>query len=176
MPKNVNYQSSSNTFYITINGKKIAVSEEVYRTVKRADWRENKRQERSKKCRGKNGSRCTADCTHCPFYMDGKNGGTVSLDGLAADGYDLPDSNDLEEAVMYSLLLEKLFEELAALSPTEQLILRAVGYDKSEREISDILKQESNSNPEIKPLSQKSVNLYKKRLFSLLKERLEDYR
>lgn len=176
MKKEANQQPSNKEFYLTIDGKRFPVSESIYRVYRRAEWNEKKREERSKKCRGENGSRCSGDCSRCQFFMDGKNGGTVSLNKLSEDGFDIPDSNDLEEAIMYSLLLEKLFEELTALSPTEQLILRLVGNDKSEREISAALKQEAQSNSEIKALSQKSVNLYKNRLFAELREKLKDYR
>ena len=58
----------ANQRYIYIDGEKIPVTEEVYRTYKRPIWREHKRQERER-----------------------ENGITpLSLERFAEDGYDIP--------------------------------------------------------------------------------------
>lgn len=161
-------------YCLTVEGQDIPVSEEVYRCFKRPEWAEHKRKERAKRCIGDNGHRCTGDCSKCDRQ---KNGAPLSLETLEdASGNPLPTNEDVAEIVMYSLLLEKLYEELDKLAPTDELILRLFSHGKSEREIAQILRERSQSNPAIKPLSQKSVNLHKTSLFATLREQLKDYR
>lgn len=175
MSKKENQQSiKQRQYYLTIEGQDVPVSEEVYRAVKRPEWAEHKRRERAKRCIGENGHRCTDDCSKCDRQ---KNGTALSLDALEdASGNQPPTSEDVAEIVMYSLLLEKLYEELDKLTPTDELILRLFGDGKSEREISRILKERSQTDSSIQGLSQKSVNLHKTSLFTLLLEKLKDYR
>lgn len=163
-------------FYLTIGGQDIPVSEEVYRAYKRPEWAERKRKGREKKCQGAGGSRCTGDCSACPYYMDGKHGGTVSLDGLAESGYEYPAADDVADVVMGFMLLDKLREELQRLAPTDKLIMQLVSKGVTEREISRILKDVAKTDTSIKGLSQKSVNLHKTNLFAMLREALADYR
>ena len=177
MSKNENLQAiNQRRFYLTIDGQDIPVSEAVYRAYKRPEWAERKRKEREKKCRGAGGSRCTGKCDSCLYYMDGKHGGTVSLDGLAESGYEHPAADDVADVVARLMLLEKLHEELKSLAPTDELIMQLVSEGVSEREISRILKETAKTDTSIKGLSQKSVNLHKANLFAMLREVLEDYR
>ena len=175
MKKNVNQKSiTQKQYYLTIEGQEVPVTEEVYRAYKRPDWTEHKRRERAKRCTGENGHRCTGDCSKCDRQ---KNGAPLSLDALDdASDYLPPTSDDVAEIVMYSLLLEKLYEELDKLVPTDRLILRLFSHGKSEREISQILKDRSQTDSSIRGLSQKSVNLRKTSLFATLREKLKDYR
>lgn len=175
MSKKENQKSiTQKQYYLTVEGQDIPVSEEVYRCFKRPEWAEHKRKERAKRCIGDNGHRCTGDCSKCDRQ---KNGAPLSLETLEdASGNPLPTNEDVAEIVMYSLLLEKLYEELDKLAPTDELILRLFSHGKSEREITQILRERSQNNPAIKPLSQKSVNLHKTSLFASLRERLKDYR
>ena len=50
---------------IPINGKKVEVSEDVYRAYMREEWREAQRDCRAKKCRNADGTVCRQDCTTC---------------------------------------------------------------------------------------------------------------
>jgi len=161
-------------YYLTIEGQEVPVTEKVYRAYKRPDWAEHKRRERAKRCIGENGHRCTGDCSKCDQQ---KNGAPLSLDALEdTSGNQPPTSEDVAEIVMYSFLLEKLNEELERLAPTDELILRLFGNGMSEREISKALKERSQNDSSIQGLSQKSVNLHKISLFTMLREKLKDYR
>ncbi len=174
MPKKENERSITHRYYLTVDGENVPVSEEVYRACKRPVWAENKRKERAKRCIGENGHRCTGDCSKCDHQ---KNGAPLSLEALEDDSGNLPPaSKDVEEIVIYSILLEKLNEELNKLAPTDALILRMFSNGLTEREISDELKAKAENDSSIKGLSQKSVNLHKTSLFALLRERLKDYR
>lgn len=70
--------------FIEIDGQQIPVTIEVYRAYKRPLWAEHKRKEREKRCRDKNGSRCTNDCRTCEKPHEGSN---LSLDKFADDAY-----------------------------------------------------------------------------------------
>ena len=82
-------------FHVTIDGKEVAVSEDVYRAYKQPLWREHKRIERSQKCDlGK--KRCDKKCDTCPYS---KEGAPLSLDTMFEDGLDVSDGNNLEDVV-----------------------------------------------------------------------------
>lgn len=161
-------------FYILVDGEKEFVTEEIYRAYMRPEWAEHQRKERAKRCRGKNGHRCMDDCNRCSQF---KMGADLSLEALMEeDGYEAAAADDVAEAVMYSLLLEKLYEELEKLEPTDELILHLFGDGKSERETEKILRERSLHDPAIKKMCQKTICNHKNTLFRMLRERLEEYR
>lgn len=174
MKKQANHKPTreEGEFYLEVDGEKISVSESVYRAVKRPAWTEHKRKEREKRCRI-DGHRCTQKCSECDRQKDGA---PLSLEKFRESGYKPGESESTEDIVLQLLLLEKLAEELRRLAPTDELILRLFGDGKSEREISQILKERAQTNSSIQGLSQKSVNLHKTSLFALLREKLKDYR
>lgn len=53
-------------YYLDIEGEQVAVSKEVYLAYMQPVWREQKRQERQKRCIDENGRRCMRDCSQCP--------------------------------------------------------------------------------------------------------------
>lgn len=100
-------------YYITIDGKDVPVTEEVYRAFKRPAWKERKRREiRSEKER--------------------------SLEAFMADGFDIPSEQALvDELVEDKLLLDMLFNALRELTDDERDLVNALFYEeKSERELS----------------------------------------
>ena len=99
----------SKEYYVIIDGQQVPVTEEVYRAYMRPVWAEQKRQERSKRCRV-DGVRCTGDCSQCPHQ---RTGSVVSLDQPADDGYHPADTQaDIEEIVAGRIMLEDLFRAL----------------------------------------------------------------
>lgn len=100
-------------YYITIDGKDVPVTEEVYRAFKRPAWTERKRREiRSENER--------------------------SLEAFTDDGFDIPSEQALvDELVEDKLLLDMLFNALLELTDDERDLVNALFYeDKSERELS----------------------------------------
>lgn len=169
-------QKSTNQkqYYLTVDGQYVPVSEEVYRAYKRPEWAEHQRKERAKRCTGENGHRCMGDCSKCDRQ---KTGAPLSLESLRDEsGYETAATEDVADAVMYSILLEKLYEELDKLAPTDSLILRLFSIGKTEREIANILAKRSETDPDIRKMSQKTVNNHKTSLFAMLREALKDYR
>ncbi len=102
-------------WYIWLDGIKVPVSEEVYRTYKRAEWREEK-QDAVRKDR-----ECSFD------YMTEHD-----FDGQAVSEQELVD-----EIVSDKLLLDELYAALAELTDDERSLIDELYFkEKSERELS----------------------------------------
>jgi len=151
-----------NQYYIQIDGEQIPVTEEQYRTYKRPLWAEHKRREREKRCRDEKGARCTGDCGQCDRNREGS---VLSLDRFADDGFEAADPIDIAELVAEKQLYRELYAALEELDPDNRRIMDLFSLGKSEREISAEI-----------GLSQKAINKRKARLFTRLKERLDDFR
>jgi len=100
-------------YYITLNGERIPVSEEIYRAYRQPAWREHKRR---------------------TVRTDMER----SLDWLMEDGFDVTDDTALvDDLVADKLLLDALLAALAELTDDERVLIDALYFhDKSEREIS----------------------------------------
>lgn len=120
-----------NQRYITINGEKIYVCEEVYRAYKQPAWVERKRRERKKRCAisdGRGGTkRCEGDCGKCGRQ---RTGSVLSLDRLAEDGFDYADPSSVSGLVEDKLELELLAAALDKLAPDEKSLIRALFYEE----------------------------------------------
>lgn len=163
-------QSKNKDFYdgvwhLTIENQVVEITEEVYRAYKRPAWAEHKRKEREKRClisNGKGGTkRCTADCSQCTKQ---RTGSVLSLDKFNADGFEVPDSINIDELVEDKLLLEELFDALDELDPENRRIAELFSMGKTEREIAHCIGR-----------SQKTVNNRKPKIFAQLRERLKDW-
>lgn len=122
-------------YFVTIDGQRIPVTEEVYRAYMRPVWAEQKRMERSKRCRVA-GKRCNGDCSQCPHR---RTGSVLSLDLLAADGYLPADrQEDIEEIVADRIMLEELLNALEELDPEGKLMCELFGQGMSEREMTKV--------------------------------------
>lgn len=150
----------SKEYYVIIDGQQVPVTEEVYRAYMRPVWAEQKRQERSKRCRV-DGVRCTGDCSQCPHQ---RTGSVVSLDQLADDGYHPADTQaDIEEIVAGRIMLEDLFRALDELDPDGKLMCELFGQGMSEREMTQVF-----------GVSRPVVHKRLTRLFSQLRKILEE--
>lgn len=109
----------SKEFYLMIEGKKVYVTEEVYRAYKNPIWKEKKEKQRMMRCRGAKGKRCNGKCQRCEYFLKGGDtGSTLSLEGLSEAGApDIADPFNVENAVIYKLMLKTLFEELEEFMP-----------------------------------------------------------
>lgn len=146
----------------------VSVTEEIYRTYKRPQWAASRQKKREARCLiiGKNGlqKRCKEDCSKCP---KNKSGAPFSVEEMQEQGMDIPDQNtDVEEAAIYSELLEALMEALDELDPGKRAIAQAIMDGKSER----------TAAKELGYASQSGYNYQKNKLLKALKERLDKYR
>lgn len=89
-------------FYVTVNGQKVEVSEEVYRAYVRPIRAQQRAKRRNWRCivlAEKYGLvRCKEDCNQCPYALQGNipTGNETSLDTLYEAGFDAPSSGDIE--------------------------------------------------------------------------------
>jgi len=122
---------SKKSYFIIINGEQISVTEEVYQAYKRPVWAERKRREREARCRNDNGNRCVKDCRLCGKQRDG---GNLSLDKFAEDGYEIADLIDITEIVAEEMLKKALREAVKRLSDNERRIIEIAFQGYAERE------------------------------------------
>ena len=145
----------------------VSVTEEVYRTYKRSYWNDDKQRERESRCiiPGKNGPRrCNQDCSKCNKFRTGR---PYSIEEMDAQGMDIADQNiDIEEAVIYSELLEALMDALEELDPDKRAIAKAIMAGKDDRTAAE----------ELGYAAQSSYSYQKLKLLKSLKERLDKYR
>lgn len=151
--------------YINVDDQQIPVTEEVYRAYKRPAWAEHKREEREKRClisNRKGGTkRCLEDCSKCTKQ---RTGSVLSLDKFNAEGFDVPDSINIDELLEDKLLLDELFAALDELDPESRRIVELFSMGKTEREIAEFIGR-----------SQKTVNNRKPKIFAQLRERLKNW-
>lgn len=101
-----NNETTAKEYYIEVNGEKIPVTEEVYRAYYRPVWAEHKREERRRKCRLLNGTRCSKKCSECTMM---KNGSDLSLDSLDEDiGFETQSDYDVAGIFEKQELLQRL--------------------------------------------------------------------
>ena len=154
------------TWHLTIEDQVVEVTEEVYRAYKQPLWAEKKRQEREKRCiisNGKGGTkRCMEDCSTCDKQ---RTGSVLSLDKFSADGFDVPDSVNIDELVEDKLLLEDLFAALDELDPENRRIAELYSLGIPEREIAEYI-----------GCAQKTVNNRKIKIFAQLRKVLKDWK
>jgi RNA polymerase sigma factor (sigma-70 family) len=128
-------------FYVTIQGAKVIVKEEVYRAYIQPFWKEKKRRQRQ-----------TADGII-----------PLSLDQLVEDnesGFDVTDKSNIEAEVARKLDNEEIHCILAQLPESDRAIIDGLIYDqKTERELAAEL-----------GMSQKTVNNHRRRILGKLHE------
>ena len=82
-----------------IEGKRVEVTEEVYRAYKQPLWREARNRRNRFRCRDGKGNRCTRNCLECERY----------LIGIGAQGFDLSiDDMRVDEMEDRNLVVEEL--------------------------------------------------------------------
>ena len=94
-------------FYVTIKGKQIEVTEEVYRAYVRPIRNEQRQKRRDWKCKflDENGRyvRCANKCEECPYAQHGKKprGNNLSLEEFKECGVEIVDETiDIERSVV----------------------------------------------------------------------------
>ena len=159
--------SEDRPYYLDIDGKRIYVTEEVYRAYKQPLWAEHKRKERESRCQVSNGrggvKRCEEDCSQCSYS---KTGSTLSRDRLYEDyEYKIADSSESPlDTLIKEEFKQKTKEAIAELGPVDQQIIRSFMNGISEREIAKEI-----------GISQKAVNKRKNKLLKELNKKLKEY-
>lgn len=135
MAKYVNERKESKSFFIEINGKKVMVTESVYREFKRPLWREHKRKERASRCSLGN-RRCVSDCKNCQYLREGT---PLSLDKMFNDGLEVADKNSPEKTIEVKSEIEALYIALNNLDPIDRKIITMFANGNSDHKISEKL-------------------------------------
>ena len=138
-------ENKKEEFYLTIKGKKVEVSEEVYRAYIRPVRLEQQRQKRAWRCKVKgpkgNLVRCQQDCSKCPYAMAGNNarGNVLSLDSFEEEGAELEIENskyDVEQNYIAEEEKQELYAAIAKLTPRQQQLVKLIYFDdKSQEEV-----------------------------------------
>jgi len=157
-------------YFIRLDKQYIPVTEEVYKACYRPIWRTHYHASKNGQCGCTDWKRCEGDCGLCRYRAAGN---TLSLDAeyegeegsklTLLDTIEDPTAN-VEDIVMYKLLLEELFHALDELDPDSRRICELIRQGKTEREIATEF-----------GVRQSTLNYRKKKLMEKLRERLKDF-
>lgn len=141
--------SKNKEFYVTIQGKKILVSEEVYRAYVRPIRTEQRRKRRAWKCQviGDKGNlvRCKGKCSECEYAVNGNKaiGNILSLDKLLEKGVDIADKH-LNPEELYiekesrTSIQVQIHKAIAQLTPRQQEMVQLIYFEgKTQDEIAE---------------------------------------
>ena len=136
------------SFYLKVRGRKVKVSEEVYRAYIRPIRAEQRRKRREWKCQklsetGGYYIRCKDRCEECPYYLAGNSplGNVTSLDHLVDCEIEIEDKqSDLEANYIEQETTKEEYESLhaaiAMLSKRQQEIVRMIYFEgKTQEEV-----------------------------------------
>lgn len=164
-------------FYVMVNGQKVMVSEEVYRVYVRPIRAEQKRADRSWRCKiskEMNGKirfiRCRQDCSKCQYALSGNNatGNLLSLNQLQEMGIEATDNSiDVEENYIQKETVledkERVQKTISRLTKRQQQLVRWIYFEeKSQSEVAENL-----------GVGKTAINNAMKRIYSSLKKYLE---
>ena len=127
-------------YYVTVNGQKVPVTEEVYREYVRPVRARQRAEKRNEKCyvRGKRWERvrCTKDCSKCAYASEkGRSAGApLSLEMFAEQGIELRAPFDAEEALLEAEERkeegERLRIAIARLTKRQQYLIKEVYFNR----------------------------------------------
>ena len=144
-------ENKDKNFYLMVNGKKVEVSEEVYRAYVQPIRREQRKKRREWRCpklseTGGYFVRCKDKCEECPYYLAGNSplGNVTSLDKLVDCEIEIEDINsDLETKYIEKETQKEeyanLHEAIATLTPRQQEMVRLIYFaGKTEEDVAQI--------------------------------------
>ena len=115
----------SKQYYLMIEGKRVEVTEEVYRAYKQPLWREARNRRNRFRCRDGKGKRCTRSCLECERY----------LIGIGAQGFDLSiDDMRVDEMEDRNLVVDEL-DEILELDRARKIRIAINEMDDSSKRI-----------------------------------------
>ena len=136
----LNQENSSKSRYIKIDGKKVPVSEEVYKAYYRPIWALHNKMQNHGCCTCTDWRDCCGDCGSCRFRVAGDVSSIEAMTEETGDHADfLSSEEDVNSIVMDKILLDELFKEMKALDPEGQQMCRLYMAGKSERQMEQIL-------------------------------------
>jgi RNA polymerase sigma factor (sigma-70 family) len=150
-------------FYVTINGERVIVSEEIYRAYIRPVRAEQRRMRRQWKCcisvirNGKSKLiRCPHECDECEYAKAGRKatGNHLSLDGILDEGIEIEDRDyslggDCIAKTEQAEEAQRLHNAISQLTVRQQEMVRMVYFEgKTQDEVAEIygIKKQSVSD------------------------------
>ena len=126
-------------FYVTVNGQKVEVSEEVYRAYVRPVRAQQRTEKRNRRCKVKGARlglvRCKGNCSECEYAKSGKAFGGVeqSLESLFEAGFEVASELDLEADLLAAEerkeQVKKLHSAIACLTERQQYLIREIYFN-----------------------------------------------
>jgi RNA polymerase sigma factor (sigma-70 family) len=157
-------------YCIVINGKKVSVSEEVYKAYKEPLWRDHKRQKREKRC-FLGTHRCMENCEECEIRKNGKDkyGEPSSIEVIVEKGLEektkLYTSDDIGENLYKQMLIEALYKAIDELSKENKEIILLSLDEMDTREIAEKVH-----------MPQSTVSYREKIIIKQLRNKLKDWK
>ena len=154
-------------FYVYCEGHYEEVNEDIYYAFMRPVWREEKREQRSPRCRDGKGIRCTKDCETCEIYRLGKGptGSVLSLDEMFDEtGFEPTGSSGHAKVVLLKMTLDVLIEELRDMVPDADRIVDMIRDNEQEKDVAEEL-----------GVPKTTLNYRKNKVIDFLREHLKDF-
>ncbi len=131
-------RENKSIWYLKVNGEKVAVSHEVYRTIRQENNSVHYQARTEFRCVQENYAQCWGDCQNCRWHTNGRME-TISL--MVEDrAITLVSSQDVESEVLSRLTMEKVYAVADTVVPQGGQILRLRFEENlSNREIADRL-------------------------------------
>ena len=146
-------------YYVFVEGKKVIVTEEVYRAYYQPVWREERNQRNRWRCRDAHGVRCTRDCSECQIGRlgYGATGNDLSIERMIEDeDPEFATVPDVADMMIIKDELSGVWEEIDKMSETCQELIRLVIEGYSQRECGQILGlEESDVSHRLKRIRKK---------------------
>ena len=129
-------------YYVFVEGKKVIVTEEVYRAYYQPVWREERDIRRKWKCRDAHGVRCKRECSECQIGRlgYGATGNDLSIERMIEDeDPEFATVPDVADIMIIKDELSGVCKEIEKMSETCQELIKLITEGYSQRECAEIL-------------------------------------
>ena len=129
-------------YYVFVKGKKVIVTEEVYKAYKQPVWKEERAIRRKWKCRDAHGVRCKRECSECQIGRLGYGamGNDLSIERMIEDeDPEFATVPDIADIMIIKDELSGIWEEIDKMSATSQELIKLITEGYSQRECAEIL-------------------------------------
>ena len=124
-------------YYVFVEGKKVIVTEEVYRAYKQPIWREERDIRRKWKCRDAHGVRCKRECSECQIGRLGYGamGNDLSIERMIEDeDPEFATVPDVADMIIIKDGLSGVWDEIDKMDEISQTLIKLTveGYTQNE--------------------------------------------
>lgn len=124
-------------YYVFVEGKKVIVTEEVYRAYYQPVWREERNQRNRWRCRDAHGVRCTRDCSECQIGRlgYGATGNDLSIERMIEDeDPEFATVPDVADIMIIKDELSGVWDEIDKMDEISQTLIKLTveGYTQNE--------------------------------------------